>query len=357
MDIYLLDKNFNVVRVIDEYISVIWTTRYYTSGEFELYIGANKDVLDDMKFGYYLVREQDITDVDEYHNVMVVQNREIITDAESGDTMIFTGQCLKSILRRRVMQQTIYTTANTLRDDLWHMVYSNFTVPQDQDRYLKINMGTDRITNTYNINCQITGKTVLDAVSDLCTTYGYGFDMYIKGGEFYLYFFEGYDRSYAQDVNPYVVFSPEFDNLISCDYKDVRTDYANVAYVAGEGEGAARKIAEVGSKTGLDRIEIWVDARNASSNSGAVSQTDYMNQLKQDGRDALAERKKTTSFEGTLNNRVNYELDIDYYLGDIVQIENAYGLSAHARIVEVIESDDETGKQIIPTFSEMEVTS
>jgi hypothetical protein len=357
MDIYVLDKNFDVVRVIDEYISVIWTTRYYTYGDFELYLGANSEILNDLKFGYYLVREQDIVSANEYHNVMIILNREMVTDADAGDTIIFTGQCLKSILRRRVIKQTVFTATNTLRDDLWWLIMNNFTTPTDSDRTLTIKLGTDRITNTYNIDCQMTGKTVSEAFFDLCQSYGYGYDMYIKDGDFYMYLYEGTDRSHDQNVNPYVTFSPEFDNLISCDYKEMREDYANFAYVAGEGEGVARTIATVGTTTGLDRIEIWVDARNASSNNGSISESDYIKQLKQDGRDALAEHKATASFEGELNNAINYELGVDYFLGDIVQIENTYGVSAHARIVEIIENDDETGNKIIPTFSEMEVTS
>ena len=356
MDIYVLNKNFQVVRVIDEYISVIWTSRYYTYGDFELYLGANKDILNDLKYGYYLVRDKDMTNT-EYHNVMIIMNREMVTDSENGDKIIITGQCLKSILNRRVFTQTIFTDVNTLEADLLWLVMHNFKYPTDTDRTIDISLGMNRLRNTYNPSFQMTGKTVGEAYYELCQTYGYGYDIYIKNGAFFIELYEGEDRSYSQSTNPYVTFSPEFDNLISCDYKEMREDYANVAYVAGEGEGAQRKIEEVGTKTGLDRIEIWVDARNASSNDGEISDTEYRKQLRQDGRDALAEHKAMATFEGNILNAVNYELGVDYFLGDIVQIENSYDLSVHARIIEVIESEDETGKQIIPTFSEMEVTS
>lgn len=356
MDIYVLDKNFEVVRVIDEYISVIWTTRYYTYGDFELYLGARKDLIEDLKYGYYLVREQDISG-DEYHNVMIIYNREMVTDEETGDKLIITGQCLKSILRRRVMRQMIFTTSTTVEMNLWGIITQNFILPDRPERVIDIKTGTDHIINDYTMNSQITGGTVSDAFYDICQTYGYGYDMYIKGGDFYLYIFEGEDRSYDQDTNPHVVFSPEFDNLISCDYKEMREDYANVAYVFGEGEGKYRKYSIQGSASGLDRFELWVDARNASSNDGEISDTEYRKQLRQDGMDALAEHKAMATFEGNILNAVNYELGVDYFLGDIVQIENSYDLSVRARIIEVIESEDETGKQIIPTFSEMEVTS
>lgn len=45
----------------------------------------------------------------------------------------------------------------------------------------------------------------------------------------------------------------------------------------------------------------------------------------------------------------------DYFLGDVVQVINEYGISAAPRIVEIIESEDENGKSTVPTFSTWEV--
>ena len=40
MDIYVMNTSFEVVGVIDDYLSVIWSRRYYTEGDFELYVSA-----------------------------------------------------------------------------------------------------------------------------------------------------------------------------------------------------------------------------------------------------------------------------------------------------------------------------
>ena len=37
MDIYLLNDNFEIVRIIDDFTSLIWHRRYYESGSFELH--------------------------------------------------------------------------------------------------------------------------------------------------------------------------------------------------------------------------------------------------------------------------------------------------------------------------------
>lgn len=356
MTIYVLNQSFEVEGVIDEYASIIWTTRYYTSGDFELYVGAKKELLDVLKVGNYLVRDKDIVSDGNYKNVMIISNREIKTDAENGDFFVITGHCLKSIFNRRVViNQT--NLSGSVADGLAELVDENIINPSASARAISnFEHGTDALVDdTPTFTMQITGKRLDETFAEICQTYGYGYDVKIQNNKYVWYLYEGLDRSYSQDVNAYVVFSQDFDNLITCDYVENRDNYANVAVVAGEGEGTARKKETVGTATGLDRIEVWVDARNASSNNGQISDNEYRAMLQQDGKDALKEYGVTTSFEGEVNFLVTYELGVDYNLGDIVQIENDYGLKARARIIEIIESEDENGIKLVPTFSEMEV--
>lgn len=355
MDIYVLDKTYKQIAVIDRFSSVIWTTRYFTHGDFELYLHADSNLLDVLREGYYLVREQDIQASGRMNNVMIIDSREIVTDAEDGDNLIVTGKCLKSILSRRVVaNQTVLqgTVLNCLKQIISECIISPTLAARQISNFT---FGTDTFTDDTKMKKQITGKNLEDAVSDICTSYGIGFDVYLQNGVFYLYFYRGVDRSYNQNVNAHVVVSEEFDNLLSSDYKQSKDNYANVAYVAGEGEGNARKKTMVGTATGLDRYEVWVDARNASSNDGEISDSLYLDMLKEDGEDALSEMDVTTMLSGEIINGVSFQINDDYFLGDIIQFENDYGISAATRIIEVIYNEDETGVNVIPTFAEMEV--
>ena len=89
MDIYVLNSNFEKIGVIDNYQSIIWTTRYFTPGDFEVYIPASKDLLNLLQVDYMLVRDKDIVG-DECRNVMLIRNIEIQSDAETGDSFIIT---------------------------------------------------------------------------------------------------------------------------------------------------------------------------------------------------------------------------------------------------------------------------
>lgn len=354
MNIYVLNESFEIVGIIDEYISCIWTTRYFTYGDFELYVSADEELLDLLQTNRYLVRENNIDEAG-YHNVMIVRNREVTTDTENGDHLIVTGYSLKSIINRRIIPNQTVLSGEVV-SCIQQLINENIINPDINAR--KVNnliFGINSIINTYTMKQQITGKNLGEAITDICTTYGYGYDVYINNGNFVFYVYEGANRSYGQTTNPYVVISSKYDNLLSSDYQVKMDDFANVAVVAGEGEGTARKKVTVGTAQGLERYEVWVDSRNTSTNDGEISDEEYTELLIQEGEEKLSELQPTTSFSGEIDSTINYVFNQDYFLGDIVQVENDYGIRAKTRIIEIIESEDDTGSSIIPTFSEMEV--
>ena len=120
--------------------------------------------------------------------------------------------------------------------------------------------------------------------------------------------------------------------------------------VAGEGEGLDRKTAWVGDdKSGLDRYELYKDQRNIRSNDGEISDDEYTELLKEAGKESVT--KYTTAFTGKVYfENIKYKTDIN--LGDLCVIQNSeWGIYINTRLVEVIESVDETGAYTItPTF-------
>lgn len=68
------------------------------------------------------------------------------------------------------------------------------------------------------------------------------------------------------------------------------------------------------------------------------------------GIQAFAEYGEKTSFEGSTIPNVTFTYKQDYFLGDIVNIENEYGISANARIIEVVEVVDDNGHSVEPKF-------
>ena len=349
MDLYILNKNFEKIGLIDTYESVIWTTRYYTYGDFELYIPASTDNIKLLTAGNYLFRNDSDT-------TMIIEKIEISTDAESGNYLTVSGRSLESLLNRRIIwnQTTFSGTAENL---IYKLLNDNIISPTDSNR--KINnliLGSFQ-SYTETINKQITGTNLGEAISTICTAYGYGYRIILNDNKNLVFgLYKGVDRSYNQTTNPYVVFSPEFDNLINSKYEKDRTDLATAALVAGEGEGLSRKTAETGGGTGLERYEIYVDARDISTDTeNPVTDAEYKSILQAKGQENIKEHGVTEAFEGEVETSRMYQYKKDWGLGDTVQIENEYGISSTPQITEIIESDSKDGYSVIPTFSTWEV--
>ena len=76
----------------------------------------------------------------------------------------------------------------------------------------------------------------------------------------------------------------------------------------------------------------------------------YYSHLTETGRLAMAEHSVTTSFDGTVDASVQFKFGKDFFLGDLVQIRNAWGMEAVTRVTEVMRSRDESGDSVVPTF-------
>ena len=108
VDIYVLDKSFKLLGVIDEYVSIIWRPAYYDVGDFEIYLGANDKAIQLLQKNNYVVRSTDIT-VDEsgnvtYKKVMVIKNINVVTDVENGD---FLTACRQGGAKRRAVKGAV----------------------------------------------------------------------------------------------------------------------------------------------------------------------------------------------------------------------------------------------------------
>lgn len=68
------------------------------------------------------------------------------------------------------------------------------------------------------------------------------------------------------------------------------------------------------------------------------------------GYDKLSEFGSIVSFEGAIEPNTTFEYKKDYFLGDLVTVENEFGISVEARITEVVEVNDNNGYSVEPKF-------
>lgn len=350
MYINILNSSFNKIGIIDNFSSLIWTKRYFEYGDFEVYVRADTETLELFQQGTYVSRDDD-------DMICIIETIRLNTDVENGNYLTVSGRCLKSMLERRIVwyQTNLYGRANLVLEALIdHNAINTDNINRD---FLNLSIGSTPYTDEV-ISKQITGDNLYDCVLDFCKTFGWGFEIVRTGMGNGLKFnaYEGKNRTDSQSRNPKVVFSAEYDNLPRTNYLYSVLNYRNTARIAGEGEGTLRKTAIIGNdNTDLDRYEVFVDARDVSSNNGEINESDYHKLLLQRGKDKLSESPLTMNVDGEIDATEQYVYKEDYFVGDIVQIKTEYGISATARILEVIECEDETGYKIIPTFSSWKV--
>lgn len=351
MEVYILNDQYQQVALIDCFQSLIWTKRYYGYGDFELYIPADEELLKYLQPDYFITRDDD-------DNVMLIERLQIITDAENGDYFIVSGRSLESILLRRVFsKQYITVSSSTVSDAIYFMLLECTTDQGTSLRpagYRSLPLYVDANSFEWSTKAQFTGQTLYDAIVSILQPRGLGFKVYIYDLQnMHLGVYEG------QEVPVY--FSPEFDNLINSKYIYDASDTAVLAYVAGEGEGENRRMATVQeipfaqTPVGLAYREIYVDARDISSNNGAVSAADYTNMLSARGYGKLSAHSVSKSFEAEVEPQTSFTYRTDYNLGDIVTVTNEYGVTSNPRIIEVTECWDENGYTVIPKFDALEV--
>lgn len=341
----IADTSFNRIGTIDDYISFIWTRRYYAPGDFELCVAINDSNCSLLKKDYYIMR-------DDADDVGIIERVSRSFDADGKQVMVASGRFLVSILARRIIANQIQVSG-TVENCVKQLINVSAINPSISARKIPGLQFGEFTNHSATMQQQFTGQNLLEAVQDICKNYETGMRIKLTDdNKFSFYLYDGVDRSYNQDANPYVVFSNEYDNLESSQYEESYQSIVTDVLVAGEGEGEQRKTvwAHKSVNSGLSRYELYQDARNASTNDGEISESVYYAQLKEEGFEQIT--SITQAFAGEVNWN-NYDLGSDVDIGDIVVIENTrWQIGMNARIVEIIESVNESGVySAIPTFA------
>ena len=338
MDIFVMNDHFETISIIDSYESVIWTDRYIGHGDFEIYAPFSFDLLNKVKQDYYLT-------VLNSEHVMIVESVEILSDTDKGNRLKITGRSLESILDRRIMWSTIRYTGS-LQDSIQSILMNALINPQITERKIDnfIFEATDdeRITSL-TIDEEFTDdQNVYDVIVALCERNYIGYKVTLNDqNQFVFKLYMGEDRSYDQLTNPYVVFSPNYENIINSNYIDSVEKMKNITLVVG-----SQTSLTVGSGEGLLRREIYTDGQGIQPEEVQ----DYNEALRRLGNYTLQDNSRVKNFEGEVDAVRMFVYGEDFFIGDIVQISNEYGIEGSARVMEFIKSDDASGSKAYPTF-------
>jgi len=352
MELIVLNTQFVKVNVLDVVDSLIWTDRYSKAGDFEIYTKATISYIQMLQEDYYL------SFISSEH-LMIIETINLKTDIDDGNKFVVKGRSLESILERRIIwKQTMLS--GSLQAGIEKLLNENAIAPEDPDRKISnliFEASTDPTVTALSVDQQYTGDNLYTVIQELCQINKIGFKITLSPeNKFIFKLYAGQDRSFDQVVNPFVSFSPDLDNLANTNYYHSKIPHRTITLIGGEGEGSDRVTAQAtlpsGANTELDRREKFTDARDISSMVDGVSLTaeEYNTLLVERGLLSLLENQAISSFDGIVDPETNYIYGVDFFIGDIVQIANEYGLQGKTRVTELVFSEDLTGVDTYPTF-------
>ena len=348
MEMYVLNKSFEKIALIDAYESLLWTDRYNKPGEFEIYTPVADFALQYPVADNYL-------QIKESEHTMVIEDTTIESNVETGNHIKITGRSLESILDRRIVWAQTDISGN-LQNGIKRLLNENIINPTIADRRIPnfiFEDSDDPEITKLTMENQYTGDNLLDIIQTLCETNEIGYRILLNDeGNFVFKLYKGIDRSYRQETLPFVVFKPSFENIINSNYAELNSEAKTITLVAGEGEGASRKTRVVGTGSGLLRKELYTDARDIQSDGLTTAQ--YNAKLDQRGTEKLKENKIKKTFDGECETTRMYVYKRDFDMGDCVQVANEYGMESPTRVVEYIWSSSAQGTTSYPTFEALD---
>ena len=300
------DTDLERQGLITTFVSLDWVEGYNTEGAFELELVLCDDYLELMQLEWYC-------GLTGHDTLMIIKSVEI-----EDDTIVVTGYPATHIFSDRVSTTVISNeTAETAMRSLF----------SEMDAYPCFELGDEAGLDAV-FEAETSDGTLQEYFETIAQACDLGFRMrHDKTNKKLL--FEVYEG--VEDEN--LKFSTLYGNMTDISYSFSSMDYKNVAVVAGQGEGDDRVTVTAGDtdSTGVDRREMYVDARNEQQDDDETDE-EYEERLIAYGEGKLIEQIKVESISFALN-------DDDLTIGALVYCRiPEIGVNAQVRVVSIEET-------------------
>lgn len=330
---------------LTQFTSIKWPAAFIGCGSFEIWAPINEENSNYFKKGNIIWSNTEIAAIIECVKSQV--------DTKGQESYDIKGRTIERYLMDRIVWGTVTYTNKRASTIMYDIVDKQCIHPTDSKRVIPWleNAEDEQIGNLIN-SYQKTGGSVYEAIYNIAVESDIGFTVYPDQDKRKMLFIvrKGADRTEDNtEGNDPVVFETALQDILSSKYYTNDEDLRNVAFVQGEDSGADRKSVTVGdsSLTGLDRRELYVDARDVQSEvqdeegqSVVIPDAEYLQMLSQRGSEKLAEYMTIETFEAQIRQfgEVQYEYEKDFFLGDKVTVKDEeLGVSVSARILSVEE--------------------
>ena len=353
MELKIFDRDLNLIGILDSFSSLIWNRKYNSVGDFQLNILFTQELNKLLKIDNIIYKDNG--------ECGYIVSKEIKVEDDGTESIEVKGKFILEYLERRIIFGTEDINSN-LVDAVYSLINNNCIGCCFERIIPNLELG-EKLDSDILLSKQISYGNLLDTVKEILQPHEIGLkiDFNIKEKKLIFKLYKGINRSINQKVIAPVIFSRSFENVLSQNYLESINNYKNVALVAGAGEGEKRKTLLIGEASGLDRHEVYIDARdiqdtktiekNGESIEQEIPHQEYMNLLETRGKEKLAEYYDSKTFDSIINSNSNLIYKQDYDLGDVVTFfDRKWGITMDTRITEISETYNKQGMNINITF-------
>lgn len=289
MECNFYNSNLDKIGIMISFVSMSWQEQYSDKGSFVFVTFKDENSLQLLKKGHFVGAKG-------FKTLMYIYSVET-----KNDQLWAYGAESKVLLQRKIYDGAL--TCRNVESTLKQAVSDKNPFP-----FVEVaqNKGLSAV-----INSQRSYSSLFDLSKAWCDSAEYGFTFnYDKNRKKLVY--DIYNGNQVLNT----VFAEKYGNLYKFKRVDSEKNWANVAYVAGAGDGAERRVVVCGetSAQGLNRSEIYVDARDIQRADGQ-SDSEYDELLKSRGLEKLTERKKVNDISFQVETA---DFGTAFKLGDLV---------------------------------------
>lgn len=340
MEIYVLDKEINILGVFSTYEAIVWNPKLHQPGVFKAQFVFTKKMNDILQLGHLLYKD----DEDE----PAIITRKYLTLNKRGEQYI----TVQGYMASRYLNQRIIWSKMLMRGTpeqlMRQMVLEQVVNPTDPNRRMpRIRMEDFRGINQDVVEKQITYDNLQEALTAVATTAELGYRLRLDVAErmFTFEIYQGVDRTLGTE-HP-CIFARDFGNVYTQNYNEDDTNHKNICLVGGPGEDASRILRTVGSAAGIERYEMFYNASGISQKD--ISTAELYAQLDQKGREKLASYYVARAFES----KINQQKAMAFKLGDYVTCtDSEWNVAVNTQVKAIEKGFSKSEESFVATFGD-----
>lgn len=354
MELKIFNRELNLIGVIDSFSSLIWNRKYNSVGDFQLNILFTNEINSILKIDNIIYKDNG--------ECGFISSKEIKISEDGTESIEVKGKFILGYLERRIIWGCEEINSNVI-DAAYKLINNNCIECIDRRKIPNLFLGEKPTGINLQLIKQVSYNNLLDTLCSIFQTHEVGMkiDFDIINKKLVFNIFKGIDRSINQSAVAPVIFSRSFENVLNQNYVESLNNFKNVALIGGAGEGADRSLTTIGESSGLNRHELFVDARDISSTrtieaaegttQEVIPNEEYALLLQTRGKEKLLDYYEVKTFDSVININSNIIYKVDYDLGDVITFfDKKWGITIDTRITEVSEVYDLNGVSLNISF-------